>query len=104
VESADKPRQQRMFAEGMNALASLAGVNPMIGLILQQPQVAKALIERWIYLYGGGLDKSAFLGPLAMQLLQTQMGTPGMLTPGGAVPPGGPEQPPQAPMMGAPPV
>jgi hypothetical protein len=102
VESADKPRQQRMFAEGMNALASLAGVNPMIGLILQQPQVAKALIERWIYLYGGGLDKSAFLGPLAMQLLQTQMGTPGMLTPGGAVPPGAPVGPPQEPPTGAP--
>ena len=79
VETANKPQQQRLFAEGINALASISGVNPMIGMILQQPQVAKALIERWIYLYGGGMDKSAFLGGLAMQLLQQQMATPGLM-------------------------
>lgn len=79
VETADKPRQQRLFAEGMQALASIATVNPMIGLILQQPKVAKALVERWIYLYGGGMDKQAFLGAEAMALLSMQMGTPGML-------------------------
>lgn len=105
VESADKPRQQRLFAEGMQALASIAGVNPMIGLILQQPAVAKALVERWIYLYGGGLDKSAFLGPMAMGLLQQQMATPGMLPgPPGMQMPGQPPQEPPAgpPSMGAP--
>lgn len=90
VESADKPRQQQMFAQGMQALASIAQVNPMIGLILQQPLVAKALVERWVYLYGGGIDKKAFLGQQAMALLQIQMGTPGMM-PGAPGIPGAPQ-------------
>ena len=92
VESADKPRQQQLFAQGMQALAAIAQANPMIGLILQQPKVAKALIERWIYLYGGGLDKSAFLGAEAMALLQQQMQVPGMM-PGLPMMPNGPTPP-----------
>ena len=99
VESANKPQQQRLFAEGMNALTAMAAVNPMIGLILQQPQVAKAFVERWVYLYGGGLDKSAFLGQQAMQLLMQQMATPGMMpgmqTDPNAQPQGQPLGPPQ---------
>jgi hypothetical protein len=110
VETADKPRQQRLFAEGLQALASIIQFNPMIGAIAQQPAVAKALVERWIYLYGGGIDKAAFLGPRAMQMLQMQMQTPGAIPgmPGpqaplqpGQEPPAPPEQP-GPPQMGTP--
>lgn len=95
VETADKPRQQRLFAEGLQALAGIIQFNPMIGAIVQQPQVAKALVERWIYLYGGGMDKAAFLGPMAMQMLALQMQTPGAIP--GMPGPQAPLQPGQAP-------
>lgn len=106
VETADKARLSRVFAEGMQALGSLAAQIPMIGMLLQQPQVGKVIIERWLYLYGMGMDKAAFLGPLAMQLAAMQMGTPGMVTEGGAVPPVEGQAPPdseqQVPETGAP--
>lgn len=91
VETADKPRQQRMFNEGLQVLANLAGASPMIAAIIQQPKVAKALLEKWVYLYSVS-DKQAFLGQDAMNLLVTQMQTPGM--PGM---PGAPPPPPGAP-------
>lgn len=97
VESADKPRQQQLFNQGMQALATIATASPMIGLILQQPNVAKALLEKWVYLYAVS-DKQAFLGAQSMALLQMQMGTPGMAGmpgPGMAQPPAPPGGPPQ---------
>jgi len=109
VETADKPRQQKLFAEGLQALAGIIQFNPMIGAIVQQPMVAKALVERWIYLYGGGMDKAAFLGPMAMQMLAMQMQTPGAIPgmPGPQAPmqpgqdPNSPPEPPEAPNVGA---
>jgi hypothetical protein len=114
VETADKPRQQMLFNQGLQALATIAQANTSIGLVLQQPLVGKALLEKWCYLYNI-TDKQAFLGSAAMQLLQMQMATPGMPgMPGGAPPssdaevaPGGPPRPPgppqgQPPQMGAP--
>ena len=112
VETADKPRQQRLFAEGLKALSTIAQASPMIGLVLQQPKVAKSLLERWVYLYGVQ-DKQAFLGAETMQLLQMQMGTPGMMPgtpgmpqmpgmpPGGSEEAGGPQGPPQAEGLGS---
>ena len=109
VETADKPRQQKLFAEGLQALAGIIQFNPIIGAIVQQPMVAKALVERWIYLYGGGMDKAAFLGPMAMQMLAMQMQTPGAIPgmPGPQAPmqpgqdPSAPPEPPEAPNVGA---
>jgi hypothetical protein len=108
VESADKPRQQQNFERALQALTGLMGINPMIGLICQQPAFAKAVMERWVYLYGGGMDKAAFLGPMVMQMLQMQMATPGMMPgPPGMQMPGEPgqeppEKPQGPPQMGAP--
>ena len=69
------------------AITAISGFNPMIAALLQQPQAAKALLEKWVYLYDI-TDKQAFLSnqtlQLAMQQLamqqQMQMGGPGGAT------------------------
>ena len=90
VETADKERSKRVFNESLSSLAQLSQVNVMIGTLLQQPVVAKALLEKWAYLYNVD-DKRAFLGADAMRLLQPQpqVMPPGIM-PG---PPGLPAQP-----------
>lgn len=97
VEATDKHQQRFDFAESLKALTALAQVNPMIGALLQQPQAAKALLEKWVQLYSIS-DKQAFLGPetlgLAMQQVamqaQMQMGGPMGALGGAAMPPGAP--------------
>lgn len=94
VEAADKHQQRQDFAEALKALASLAGQNQMIGLLLQQPQTGKALLEEWAHLYSVR-DKKAFLGQetlgaVMQQLQMMQMGG-GLPGAGGAPPMGGGE-------------
>lgn len=88
VETADRARLRHDFGESLQALASLSKANPMIAAILQQPNVAKALLERWVQLYNVA-DKQAFLGTEATRMAEQTLHPP--------MPPGGP------PMLGGPP-
>jgi hypothetical protein len=105
VEATDKHQQRSDFAESLKALAGMAAACPMIGMLLQQPATAKALLETWVNLYNVA-DKQAFLGPetLGMVMQQAQMlggmggpmgptglGGPQMLPPGNT--PSGPVNP-----------
>lgn len=86
VESTDKHQQRQDFAESLQALSAMAAAAPMIGILLQQPPTAKALLETWVNLFNV-TDKQAFLGPDTLGMAMQQMGM-GML---GQVPqPGGP--------------
>ena len=85
VEATDKHQQRADFAESLQALSAMAAAAPMIGILLQQPATAKALLETWVNLFNV-TDKQAFLGPDTLGLAMQQMGM-GML---GQVPgPGG---------------
>ena len=44
----------------------------MVAALLQQPQAAKALMEKWVHLYGVS-DKQAFLGNQALQMAMQQV-------------------------------
>lgn len=102
VESADKQRQQRTFNEMLQALSAVMGMCPALALVMQQPMVMKAMLERLVYLYNIQ-DKAAFLGPQTMRLLAMQMATPGMMGPPGAQMPGAPAEEEQGPpQIGAP--
>ena len=81
VETADRGRQRADFAQSLQAIASLSKANPMIQQVLLQPQVAKALLEKWVYLYNI-TDKQAFLGSEAMAVLSAP--PPMGLAPGAA--------------------
>ena len=94
VESTDRPQQRRDFAESLKAITALATVNPMIAALLQQPQAAKALLEKWVYLYSI-TDKQAFLGNQTLQLALQQVQMQQMMRMGagagggdGGMPPG----------------
>lgn len=94
VEATDKHQQRRDFAEFLKAIAALSAHNPMIGLLLQQPQTGKALLEEALHLYSVR-DKKAFLGqetlgPVMQQLQMMQMGGGMSGSLGAAAPPGGP--------------
>jgi hypothetical protein len=98
VEATDKHQQRSDFAESLKALAGMAAACPMIGMLLQQPATAKALLETWVNLYNVA-DKQAFLGPdtLGMVMQQAQMlgGMGGLMGPAGLggqpmLPPGNP--------------
>jgi hypothetical protein len=96
VETADKQRQRMDFNQSMQAIASLSQVNPMIGMILQTPGAAKALLEQWVRLFNVP-DKQAFLGSEAMAIIQQVMMAQqmGMAPPGppGTGPSAGPSKP-----------
>ena len=74
VEATDKHAQRADFAEGLKAIGAISAFNPMVAALLQQPQAAKALLEKWVHLYGVS-DKQAFLGndALGMAMQQVQM-------------------------------
>jgi hypothetical protein len=74
VEATDKHQQRADFAESIKALATMSTAIPMIGMVMQQPPAAKALLERWAHLYEVP-DKQAFLGAqaLGMAMQQFQM-------------------------------
>lgn len=102
VENADRGRQRNDFNQWLAQMAQMAQVNPMVGMILQTPQAAKALIEQGVRLYNVQ-DKQAFLGSevvqLAMQQLQAMsMGAPPMGPTGAEFqgPPGAGAAPPPA--------
>ena len=98
VEATDRHQQRQDFAESLQALSAMAAAAPMIGILLQQPATAKALLETWVNLFNVS-DKQAFLGPDTLGLAMQQMGM-GML---GQVPqPGGPMGPAMAAVAGNP--
>lgn len=72
VENADKNRQRYDFNQWLMAMSNMARVNPMVALILQTPQAAKAMIEQGVRLYNVQ-DKQAFLGTEAIGAAQQQM-------------------------------
>ena len=91
VEATDRHQQRADFAESLKALTLLASVNPMIAALLQQPLAAKALLEKWVYLYSIS-DKQAFLGPQTLQLAMQQVGMQQRMRMGAGGPgPGGSE-------------
>ena len=73
VEATDKHQQRQDFAEAMKALSALAQTCPMIAMLLQIPDTAKALLEQWVRLYNIP-DKKAFLGPEALAQASGGMG------------------------------
>ena len=89
VENADRNRQRYDFAQSLQAMASLSQANPMIAMLLQTPQAAKALLEQWVRLFNVQ-DKQAFLGSEAMAAVQQQMQMQQMMgmPPGGGAGPG----------------
>lgn len=89
VEATDKHQQRMDFADSLKALAAMAGVAPMIALLLQQPATAKALLETWVNLYNVS-DKQAFLGPETLGMVMQQAQMMGGMMPGGPMGPGGP--------------
>lgn len=108
VEATDRHQQRADTAEFLRALSALAQVNPMIGILLAQPQPAKAMLEHIIRIYGVS-DKQAFLGPETMQGVareiemraQAQAAQAQMAAMGGMPPPTGrPARPPSPPPPG----
>jgi len=109
VETADKNRQTRDFNGWLSVMTALSQVNPMIGMLMQTPQAAKALIEQGLRLFNVQ-DKQAFLGSEVLaqvqqamqqqQLMAQQQQLLGGGPPGGGSTPPGP--PPAAPPPGGP--
>lgn len=101
VENTDKSQMRQDTAEFLKALMALGQTNPAIGILLSQPQPAKALLEHLIRIYNVA-DKQAFLGPETMQAVaqelqmraQQQQIMQQMQAMGGA-PPGPPGMPPR---------
>lgn len=97
VEDADLNRQRYDFNSWLQAMATMARLNPMIAAVLQTPKAAKALIEQGLRLYNVQ-DKQAFLGSEAMTAMQNLLGmqqqqalmpapsAPGLPPPGAAPP------------------
>lgn len=91
VENADKGKLRQDFAMSMQAIGQLSQMIPMIGMVMQNPQAAKAMLEQWVRLFNVQ-DKQAFLGSEAMMVMQPQsmMGAAPMGATLGPVPPGAP--------------
>lgn len=99
VETADRGRLLAMFNGSIRALAEMAKFNPLFGMILQHPGVAKAILEQWARLYSVS-DRQVFMQAAQdvvkrmqeqarMQQQQQQMMGGG--PPQGQLPPGPPE-------------
>ena len=72
------------------AAAAAGQANPQIRQLLLAPSVAKALLEKWAYLFSI-MDKQAFLGSEAMAALMAPPPQPQLPAgPGGGMPPAGP--------------
>ena len=93
VETADKGRLLQMFNGSLQALAGLAQSNPMFGMMLQDPEVAKSILEQWARLYNVQ-DRQAFMQAFNRIVQQAAM----QAAMGGGMPPGAPMAgPPQLP-------
>lgn len=94
VDNADRHQLRLDFSEWLKAMSVMASVNPMVAMILQSPQAAKALIEQGVRLYNVQ-DKQAFLGSEAFEAAMQQM----QMMQAGAAPSGaGPGAPDALPM------
>ena len=72
VENADRNHQRYDFNQWLLAMSQMARVNPMVAMILQTPQAAKAMIEQGVRLYQVQ-DKQAFLGTEALGMAYQQL-------------------------------
>lgn len=92
-ELADPQKRRADFDNGFIALANLAKVFPGLGVILNNPDVAKATLEQWLRAYNVR-DRQPFLGAFnapALPPVGAGMGAPPMGEPAGAgMPPGAP--------------
>lgn len=94
VENADRNRQRFDFNQWLQAMTAMARVNPMVAMILQTPQAARAMIEQGVRLYNVQ-DKQAFLGSEAFAAAMQQMQMmQGMVEPGAQGSAGGGPPPP----------
>jgi hypothetical protein len=90
VETADKGRMRNDWNQSLSAMAGMAKMNQLFGMILQHPTVAKSLLEQWARLYNVS-DRHAFMEAAkeVVQKLQAeaqmQAQMPGALPPGGDV-------------------
>lgn len=85
-ELADTQRRRSDFDSGFLALANLAKVIPALGVVLNNPEVARATLEQWLRVYDVR-DRQPFLGAMnAPPLPPTGAGM-------GAPPMGGPPAP-----------
>lgn len=71
VESADLNARAGYFNQFLMALSTLSQANPMIGMLLQAPPAARALLEEAMRVYRWQ-DKQAFMGAEAQQMMQQQ--------------------------------
>lgn len=97
VETADRGRLLAMFNGSIRALAEMAKFNPLFGMILQHPGVAKTILEQWARLYAVP-DRQVFMQAaqevvkqLQEQAAQQQAMMQGGMPPQGQLPPGPPE-------------
>lgn len=71
VETADRQRQRADFNWLLQALPAALQVWPMLQILLNTPQAAKAVLERLLQV-NNWPDKQAFLGSEAQQMMQQQ--------------------------------
>lgn len=99
VESADPTRMKRDLAEFMTAMTQMAQAVPTMGMILNDPEVTKAILNQSMRVYRWemrGAIERAFDKVQMMQRMRSQMGFP----PGQAGPPRPPQEgPPSEPQQ-----
>lgn len=100
-ELSDTQRRRADFDSGFLALANIAKVVPALGSVLNNPEVAKAMLEQWLRVYDVR-DRQPFIG--ALQAPPVPPGGAGMGMPPMAAGPGGPLIPGGEPVPGAAPV